>query len=474
MLQEETNRLYRDALVKKWRSTTPEELMSVAYAEYIKSACDHYGKFVTRTYNEDVTDEQLRIIKKINPAILREANSELSYEELKDKKSVLTARATAYSKLVKFKESEMTVRENAGEFAGVNNEEQRNLAVADNVLIKEKEQLAKVRLKQINAELEVRNQAIYESVSGELRESLKTGVKKFEFTKADLAIAEKRCEKLYEEASSEMSKTFNKPSKKQQYAIASERVEALKEDSALLRAYGLYKAVNNANVADMEFPLVMSGADSLTLRYLEKLLRGVNGRATKKSEVVAIEAGREEHLEQYSSLKVQEEIAKEAGRTLSEEDSKLLEELQPIVEQEMQARLSVMAEEIRQRIDTKVDNMQQSGKEFNSSQQQEIKEIVRIAREMNNRSKWNEEQVEGAGLTCYSLTMQVREAGKTVIKELKTLTNPVPESTTQKLKHLELDEIKHEIGANIGSASSNKAKIGPLSLKNDDNEAMGR
>lgn len=273
----------RSKQIKREGTITPQDQEFVARANYEKAVCDYYGRFVPRTYTDG------RVIKPVDYTIAYTPNENLGYEDLKKKRSILTYRQKAYKALCDL--GEVSLKNQGADSEVINEGLSEFLNQID---------LAKERTRQVEEEINVRNNAILAGVANSITVAMGTKSKTVRFSAKEKKIAQETAQENLREALKEYGKKkYLQKSNSAKREELESQIEYLRDSIAKIDAYGLYKQLNYKTAQELEYELVLTESNSRTLENLETLFRSRGSGNTVKAKVVHAQLDRTASLEDY-------------------------------------------------------------------------------------------------------------------------------------------------------------------------------
>lgn len=273
----------RSKQIKREGTITPQDQEFVARANYEKAVCDYYGRFVPRTYTDG------RVIKPVDYTIAYTPNENLGYEDLKKKRSILTYRQKAYKALCDL--GEVSLKNQGADSEVINEGLSEFLNQID---------LAKERTRQVEEEINVRNNAILAGVANSITVAMGTKSKTVRFSAKEKKIAQETAQENLREALKEYGKKkYLQKSNSAKREELESQIEYLRDSIAKIDAYGLYKQLNYKTAQELEYELVLAEANSRTLENLETLFKSRGSGNTIKAKVVHAQLDRTASLEDY-------------------------------------------------------------------------------------------------------------------------------------------------------------------------------
>lgn len=273
----------RSKQIKREGTITPQDQEFVARANYEKAVCDYYGRFVPRTYTDG------RVIKPANYTIAYTPNENLGYEDLKKKRSILTYRQKAYKALCDL--GEVSLKNQGADSEVINEGLSEFLNQID---------LAKERTRQVEEEINVRNNAILAGVANSITVAMGTKSKTVRFSAKEKKIAQETAQENLREALKEYGKKkYLQKSNSAKREELESQIEYLRDSIAKIDAYGLYKQLNYKTAQELEYELVLTESNSRTLENLETLFKSRGSGNTVKAKVVHAQLDRTASLEDY-------------------------------------------------------------------------------------------------------------------------------------------------------------------------------
>ncbi len=273
----------RSKQIKREGTITPQDQEFVARANYEKAVCDYYGRFVPRTYTDG------RVIKPVDYTIAYTPNENLGYEDLKRKRSILTYRQKAYKALCDL--GEVSLKNQGADSEVINEGLSEFLNQID---------LAKERTRQVEEEINVRNNAILAGVANSITVAMGTKSKTVRFSAKEKKIAQETAQENLREALKEYGKKkYLQKSNSAKREELESQIEYLRDSIAKIDAYGLYKQLNYKTAQELEYELVLAEANSRTLENLETLFKSRGSGNTVKAKVVHAQLDRTASLEEY-------------------------------------------------------------------------------------------------------------------------------------------------------------------------------
>lgn len=276
--------------IKRRGAADAREREFVARSEYERAVCDYYGKFVARTYTDG------RVIKP-TPAIVAYApNEELSYDDLKKKKSVLVTRQKAFKAL-----SEL------GRVSLANSGADEEVIAQGLAAFSSQIDLAKTRAQEVDAEIDARNQEIMVEVADEISSIVNSADKRVTVSAEKLKIAAKTAEEKTGETAKELAKKkYQQKSNATARESLENKLEYLKECSSKIDAFVLFKQLNYKRADELAYSLVMTDCSAETLEVLESLFKSKGERKTPKSKVVAAQLEMQQRFEELAAVRADE------------------------------------------------------------------------------------------------------------------------------------------------------------------------
>ena len=276
--------------IKRRGAADAREREFVARSEYERAVCDYYGKFVARTYTDG------RVIKP-TPAIVAYApNEELSYDDLKKKKSVLVTRQKAFKAL-----SEL------GRVSLANSGADEEVIAQGLAAFSTQIDLAKTRAQEVDAEIDARNQEIMVEVADEISSIVNSADKRVTVSAEKLKIAAKTAEEKTAETAKELAKKkYQQKSNATARESLENKLEYLKECSSKIDAFVLFKQLNYKRADELAYSLVMTDCSAETLEVLESLFKSKGERKTPKSKVVATQLEMQQRFEELAAVRADE------------------------------------------------------------------------------------------------------------------------------------------------------------------------
>jgi len=288
-----------------------DRLKSSITDDYQRMAYNYYGRFITRAYKDG------RVLKPANPQILWTPNEDLSYNDLRKKKSALDARTQAFKNIVKQNQpmvealrADLERDIAAGAGAGIGEEElaARREEVANFEesinFYKAQQEISASEQKSASDAITEKSHQILDKVISSIDDCISGEKTTVSFKAKEAALANKVCDDQIKEISSELGKAKYRKS-----SHASERVRLENELSYLnsarskIDAYEIYKSTRNkdgeAGLSQLRYVIITSGANSETIGYVKALFEGKGGRETKKSRVADEQLKLVERYESY-------------------------------------------------------------------------------------------------------------------------------------------------------------------------------